>query len=87
MPDAPYDYIPGALEIGGYDGALDLSHSIRRYHLKDQPEPTPHDDVAEGHWLNFDTPDRPVSEIMEHLILRNACARIPNPYVSTGTVA
>ena len=86
-PDAPYDYIPGALEIGGYDGVLDLYHSIRRYHLKDQPEPTPHDDVVELHWLNFDTPDRPVSEIMEHLILRNARARIPNPYVSTGTVA
>lgn len=74
--DAGYDYVPGALEIGGHGHDMDLFHSISRYHAYRQPEPTPHDDVVEVHWLNFDAPDRPISEIMEHIILRNVRARV-----------
>lgn len=77
--DDGYDYVPGALEIGGYDGSMDLFHGIARYHAYQQPEPTPHDDVIEVHWLNFDEPDRPVSEIMEHIILRNVRTRVHTP--------
>jgi len=77
--DDGYDYVPGALEIGGYDGGMDLFHGISRYHACQQAEPAPHDEMVEVHWLNFDEPDRPVSEIMEHIILRNVRARVRTP--------
>ncbi len=77
--DDGYDYVPGVLEIGGYDGSMDMFHDISRYHACQQAETTPHDDAVEIHWLNFDEPDRPVSEIMEHLILRNVRARVRTP--------